>query len=489
MNQGMLSVDEALAFLLEGARPVADTEQVPTLAATGRVLAQAQFSTFSVPSVDDTSMDGYAVYAADCAAGEAHLPVSQRIPAGSMPQPLARGTAARIFTGAPIPPGADAVVMQEHCAQDGDAVIVKHRPEPGEWVRRVGEDIRAGSEILAKGMKLRPQDTGLAASVGIAALPLYRRLKVAVFFTGDELVMPGEPLPPGRIYNSNRFTLNGLAAAFGCEVTDYGIVPDRLRRRARCCARPRPAMTYRHLGRRIGGRRRPCQARGRGRGRLSLWKIAVKPGKPLAFGEVNAGAGTRRISSTCPAIPCRAFVTFLVFVRPFILRCRGVVRVEPLTYPLRADFDWAKPDARREFLRVKLNAADGRPRPAGEPSAVPTSAVWSDGFMTRASESARRHGKFCLELRFASRRSARRHGEIPSFLGAVPMSIRILYFARLRGYGHGRRDVRAACRGQRCEKSARAVDRARRTLFRCRADRARRCAFQSTRISRATIRR
>ena len=165
MNKGMLTVDEALDFLLAGARPVAGIEQVPTLAATGRVLAQGQHARLNVPSLDNTSMDGYAVYASDCASGEARLPVSQRIAAGSMPQPLARGTAARIFTGAPMPPGADAVVMQELCAQDGDAVVVKHRPKPGEWVRRVGEDIREGSEILAAGTKLRPQHTGLAASV------------------------------------------------------------------------------------------------------------------------------------------------------------------------------------------------------------------------------------------------------------------------------------------------------------------------------------
>lgn len=393
MNQGMLSVDEALAFLLAGARPVAGTEQVPTLAATGRVLAQAQHSTFSVPSVDNTSMDGYAVYAADCASGEARLPVSQRIPAGSMPQPLARGTAARIFTGAPIPPGADAVVMQERCAQDGDAVIVRHRPAPGEWVRRVGEDIRAGSEILAAGMKLRPQDTGLAASVGIAALPLHRRLKVAVFFTGDELVMPGEPLPPGRIYNSNRFTLNGLLQLFGCEVTDYGIVPDRLEA-TRAVLRQAAAgndLIVTSGGVSVGEEDHIKPAV-EAEGRLSMWKIAVKPGKPLAFGEVNAGAGHKAHFIGLPGNPVSSFVTFLIFVRPFLLRCQGVARVEPLGYPLRADFDWAKPDPRREFLRVKLNAAGGLDLYTNQSSAVLTSAVWGDGFIDNPAKSAIRRG-------------------------------------------------------------------------------------------------
>ncbi len=382
MNKGMLSVDEALAFLLAGAAPVAETEEVSTQAATGRVLAQAQYSTFSVPSVDNTSMDGYAVYAADCAFGEARLPVSQRIPAGSVPQPLARGTAARIFTGAPIPPGADAVVMQEQCAQDGDAVIIKHRPQAGEWVRRVGEDIHAGSEILAKGMKLRPQDTGLAASVGIAALPLYRKLRVAVFFTGDELVMPGEPLPPGRIYNSNRFTLNGLLQLFGCAVSDYGIVPDRLDA-TRAVLREAAAgndLIVTSGGVSVGEEDHIKPAV-EAEGKLNMWKIAVKPGKPLAFGEVYAGSSNKAYFIGLPGNPVSSFVTFLLFVRPFLLRCQGVTRVEPLAYPLRADFDWTKPDARREFLRVKLNAAGGLDLYTNQSSAVLTSAVWGDGFI------------------------------------------------------------------------------------------------------------
>ncbi len=393
MKPGMLSVDEALAVLLEGARPVAETETLATLAATGRVLAQAQYSALTVPTVDNTSMDGYAVYAADCASGEARLPVSQRIPAGSVPQPLAHGTAARIFTGAPIPPGADAVVMQEQCTQEGDAVVVKHRPVSGEWVRRAGEDIRAGSEILAKGMKLRPQDAGLAASVGIAALPLYCRLKVAVFFTGDELVMPGEALPPGRIYNSNRFTLNGLLQMLGCEVTDFGIVPDRLdatRAVLRKAAAENDLIVT--SGGVSVGEEDHIKPAVEAEGKLSLWQISVKPGKPLAFGEVDAGAGRKAQFIGLPGNPVSSFVTFLIFVRPFILRCQGVDRVKPLSYPLRADFEWAKPDSRREFLRVKLNAAGGLDLFANQSSAVLSSAVWGDGLIDNPARQAIRRG-------------------------------------------------------------------------------------------------
>jgi molybdopterin molybdotransferase len=393
MKPGLLSVDAALATLIEGARPVAEIEALPTLAATGRVLAEAQHSALTVPAVDNTSMDGYAVFAADCASGEARLPVSQRIPAGSVPQPLARGTAARIFTGAPIPPGADAVVMQEQCAADGDAVIVRHRPVPGEWVRCVGEDIRAGSEILAKGMKLRPQDAGLAASVGLASLPLYRRLKVAVFFTGDELVMPGEALPAGRIYNSNRFTLNGLLQLLGCEVSDFGIVPDRLDATREVLRRAAAGNDLIVTSGGVSvGEEDHIKPAVEAEGSLSLWKIAVKPGKPLAFGEVHAGAGRKAHFIGLPGNPVSSFVTFLIFVRPFILRCQGVDRIGPLSYPLRADFDWAKPDSRREFLRVKLNAAGGLDLFTNQSSAVLSSAVWGDGLVDNPAMQAIRRG-------------------------------------------------------------------------------------------------
>ena len=401
MNKGMLSVDEALAFLLAGARPVAEVEQVPTLAASGRVLARAQRSTFSVPAVDNTSMDGYAVHAADCATGAARLPVSQRIAAGSVPQPLARGTAARIFTGAPIPPGADAVVMQENCTPEGDAVIVRHRPHAGEWVRRVGEDIRAGSEILVAGTKLRPQDTGLAASVGIATLPLYRRLKVAVFFTGDELVMPGEALPPGRIYNSNRYTLNGLLQLFGCAVTDFGIVPDKLEatRAVLHQAAAGNDLILTSGGVSVGEEDhiRPAVE---AEGRLSMWKISVKPGKPLAFGEVNAGAGHKAHFIGLPGNPVSSFVTFLVFVRPFILRCQGVARVAPSSYSLRADFDWPAADARREFLRARSNADGGLDLYPNQSSAVLTSAVWGEGLIDNPAGQAIRRGDMVKFLPF-----------------------------------------------------------------------------------------
>ena len=404
MNKGMLSVDEALAQLLAGARPVAEIEEVDTLHATGRVLARPQQSGINVPPLDNTSMDGYAVCAAECASGEARFPISQRIPAGSIPGPLAAGTAARIFTGAPIPPGADAVVMQEMCAVEGDRVVIRHQPKSGEWVRRVGEDIRAGSRILEAGLKLRPQDTGLAASVGIARLPVFRRLKVAVFFTGDELVMPGEPLPEGAIYNSNRFTITGLLQQFGCEVTDFGIVPDSLAATRdtlrRAAAESDLVLTSGGVS---VGEEDHVKPAVEAEGRLEMWKIAIKPGKPLAFGSVGAEGKSGRIAAFIglPGNPASVFVTLAILVRPFVLRSQGVTQVEPFAYPMRADFDWEKPDARREYLRVKLNAAGGLDLFPNQSSAVLASAAWADGLVDNPSRQAIRRGDRVRFLPFA----------------------------------------------------------------------------------------
>jgi molybdopterin molybdotransferase len=384
MSQGLLSVDDALARLLAEARPVAEVEEIPTLEATNRILARAQRSAMDVPPLDNSAMDGFAVRTQD---GD-RLRVAQKIMAGSVGQPLERGTAARIFTGAPIPSGADAIVMQEHTALEGDHVVLKKKPKPGEWIRRVGSDVKKDGEILPAGKRLLPQDTGLAASVGIKTLPVYRRVKLGLFFTGDELVMPGEPLAPGRIYNSNRFTLRGLGEVFGCDVRDYGIVPDSLE--ATRAALRRAAAECDIIVTSGGvsvGEADYVKPAVEAEGKLLMWKIAMKPGRPLAFGSIG-----KSYFIGLPGNPVSSYVTFLIFVRPFLLRTQGMVETAPRALSARADFDWPEPDARREFLRVKWNSQGGLDLYHTQDSAVLTSTSWADGLVDNPAGHAIRKG-------------------------------------------------------------------------------------------------
>ena len=374
----MLSVAEAQAFMAAACTPITEIELVDTMHANGRVLAVAQTSTLNVPERDNTQMDGYAVRALDCASGAASLPVSQRIAAGHVGQPLQPGTAARIFTGALIPDGADCVVMQEQCVLNDGVVTIDHLPQAGEWVRRQGEDIRAGSVILEAGRRLRSQEMGLAASVGLARLPVLRKLRVALFSTGDELAMPGQPLPPGAVYNSNRFTLRGLLENLGCEIHDLGIVPDTL---AATRAVLRQAAQGSDLIITSGGvsvgEEDHIKPAVEAEGRLNMWQIAVKPGKPLAFGEVE-----QAFFVGLPGNPVSSFVTFLLFVRPFILRLQGVTgTVAPRSYRLAAAFERIKADRRNEFLRAKINDDGELELFANQSSGVLTSTVWGDGLI------------------------------------------------------------------------------------------------------------
>jgi len=393
VSQDLLSVDDALARLLAEAKPVTEVEEVPTLEATNRILARAQRSTMDVPPMDNSAMDGFAVRVSD---GQ-KLRVSQKIMTGSVGKPLEPGTAARIFTGAPIPPGADAIVMQEHCETRGEEVVLKKTPKAGDWIRLVGSDVKKGGEILPAGKRLLPQDTGLAASVGIKTLPVYRKVKLGLFFTGDELVMPGEPLAPGRIYNSNRFTLRGLGEVFGCDVRDYGIVPDTLEA-TRAALRRAAAETDVIVtsGGVSVGEADYVKPAAEAEGKLLMWRIAMKPGRPLAFGSIQ-----KSFFIGLPGNPVSSFVTFLIFVRPFLLRTQGVSAVEPRSIAARADFDWLEPDARREFLRVKWNAQGGLDLYPTQDSAVLASTAWADGLVDNPAGQAIRKGEMVRFLPYS----------------------------------------------------------------------------------------
>jgi molybdopterin molybdotransferase len=387
----MLSLDEALARLVNGTRShaIAEVETVSTFDALGRVLAAEVLSTLNVPPEDNTSMDGYALRVADVPAAGVVLPVAQRIPAGHVGLALQPGTAARIFTGGQVPPGADAVVMQEQCEavpatepRGLPGVRVNTQPARGQWIRRRGEDVQQGAAVLQRGQRLTPQGLGLAASVGAGTLRVVRRPRVALFSTGDELMMPGEPLRPGAIYNSNRYTLRALLMAAGCEVADLGIVRDTL-------DATRAALREAAVGNDViltcggvsVGEEDHLKPAARAEGELQDWQIAIKPGKPLAFGTVRRVDGTSALLVGLPGNPVSAFLTHLLAVSTVLRTLQGMPAGLPDPLPLRADFEWPKPDRRREFLRARLNGHGGLDLYPNQSSGVLTSVVWADGLV------------------------------------------------------------------------------------------------------------
>jgi len=386
-------LDEALAQLMQGAEALTEQEVLSTFDADGRVLAQDIVSVLQVPPQDNSSMDGYAVRCADLSQGTRVLPVTQRIAAGSSGVALAPFSAARIFTGAPIPDGADAVIMQEDCeAVAGESVRINATALPGQWIRRAGEDIAAGSVVLAKGDRLTPAALGLAASIGMSSLTVVRRPRVALFSTGDELVMPGDVAPqqmkPGSIYNSNRFFLRALLQRLGCEVSDLGIVPDRLEATVQ-------ALQHAALGHDLiltsggvsVGEEDHIKPAVQALGTLDLWNLAIKPGKPFAYGRVQAAHFIG-----LPGNPVSSFVTFLLLVRPFLMRLQGASQVAVNSIAMPAHFALPKADKRREFLRARRNAQGGVDLFGNQSSGVLTSAVWADGLVDNPPGTAIAHG-------------------------------------------------------------------------------------------------
>lgn len=377
----MLTAAELLHELLKRARPLDETETIRLEDAWNRILAEGLTSYISVPPMDNTAMDGYAVRSQDCKLPDTVLKVTQRIAAGQVGKPLHRGEAARIFTGAPVPPEADAIVMQEDTSVDGDLVTVYKAPHPGDHIRRAGEDIQPGTSVLTPGTRMKGPELGLAASIGRTEAKVFRQLRVAMFSTGDELAEPGRPLKPGKIYNSNRATLKGLLTGLGVEVVDLGVVADTREATVKAIeSAMRLADVILTTGGVSVGEEDHVKAAVEELGRIDIWKVAMKPGKPVVYGRVGEADFIG-----LPGNPVSAFATFCLFARPFLLKRMGASQVLYRAYPMRAAFDWSKPGNRREFLRgrvviAKDGAGEVRLYP-NQSSGVLTSAVWADGLV------------------------------------------------------------------------------------------------------------
>jgi len=355
MTKGtMTPIETALPALMNDLPLIDEEESQLLLSAIGRVLAENLIASIDVPPYDNSAMDGYAINSADIAAGKMFLEVAQRIPAGEVGGKLGVGQAARIFTGAPIPVGADAVVMQENCERLENAVHILQGVNPGANIRHAGEDIKAGSTLLSSGHRLVAQDMGILASVGLTTVKVKRQLKIALMTTGNELVQPGTKLAPGQIYNSNFYSIAVLLYNLGAQVIDVGMVSDDLESTEKALQEAASnADCIISTGGVSVGEEDYVKAAVENFGQLKLWKLAIKPGKPIACGEI---ANTPFFG--LPGNPVSAFVTFCLVVRPCLLTMLGCSDVESKQYCVVAAFEFPATGIRQEYLRVSLSRSE-----------------------------------------------------------------------------------------------------------------------------------
>lgn len=387
----LMRADAAIRLLAERVSVVATPEKSRLAAAVGRILAEDLVAGRSVPPHDNAAVDGYAVYFDDLdPTGETRLRLEGRVAAGqTLSHAAGRGVAVRVFTGAPMPPGPDTIYMQEDVRRDGEFVILPPGVKRGDNRRNAGEDVKAGAVILRRGQRLRPQDIGLAASVGVVALPVYRRLRVGVFSTGDELREPGDATPPGAVYDANRYALMALLAQLGCEIVDFGILADRpeIIRPALMRAESECDAVVTSGGMSVGEEDHVRDAVAAS-GSVHFWRLAIRPGRPVALGQIGA---TPFIG--LPGNPVAMMVTFLRFARPVLLRLGGAAEIEPRLFRVRAGFDARKKEGRREWIRARLSAgADGMPvaqRFPRDGAGILSSMVESDGLVELAEDVTR----------------------------------------------------------------------------------------------------
>ncbi len=401
-NQALIPYDEAVKQLLESVKQQTKTASINIEQGLNRILAEDIVSTINVPPTTNSAMDGYVLNNSDINQnGVTKLPISQRICAGESGQPLVAGSCARIFTGAPIPENSDTVIMQEWVEIDDDHIVFERNLTTGTNCRLVGEDIKQGQVILTKGTKIRAQEQGLIASIGLKTICVFNKTRVGLFLTGNELVEPGQALKPGQIYDSNSYTLQGLLHSMDCDIIHLGIIGDTLdaTKEALTIAADKTDLVITTGGVSVGEEdyiRIALEAIGE----TKMWRLNIKPGKPLVYGTIN---NTAFIG--LPGNPVSAFVTFCLFVCPHLKKMQNKQHTHPISFQVKANFEWLKPDARREFLRAQLTQ-----NPQGEAqlniykqqgSGVLMSTSWATGIIEVPEHTAIQQGDWVSYIPYA----------------------------------------------------------------------------------------